>query len=135
MRRLILLVCVLGLLSGCGKAKPTTADGSGGSGGSANYNQGQVKAKGGSSAAQMAEDHIAGSYKGQSYKIDSVEEKPAKFKGADAVVVYVKYSLDGEAKGELLLVVDGRVKYSDAFDATKNLDENVTAFIKKMEAP
>src|SRR5690349_4722164 len=117
MGRLILGMCALGVLSGCGK--PAAQD-------AKRADEGKRALVASAAPAQVAEDFIAGSWEGSRYDILAVKERATALRSTPAVAVYVQWKLDGEdgPRHDLLLVQDGRVKSCTAFDATRTIEEN-----------
>jgi hypothetical protein len=128
MCRLILVFGALALVSGCGKPEAGEAK---------KDEAGKRELSATAKPAQVAEDFIAGSWKGSSYDIISVKEQPTTLRKAPAVAVYVQWKIKGEdeTRHDLLLIQEGRVKSSTAFDVNRNLDENVTTAVHQFEAP
>jgi hypothetical protein len=130
MSRLVVVVCLLGLLSalGCGK-KPTDAskDGDGGV-------QKKDAPPPGASPTQVIEDYLARVYSGKA-TVTVVEEKKTSFRGKDALVVSAKFSAGGEEGSKIFLIQDedGKgpkvVRQSD-LESAKSFDENMQALLK-----
>lgn len=137
MGRLILGLCVLGLLSGCGGKGPTGGASGTAAGGAKSGEAPKRTLPGASSAVQTVEDHIAESYKGSEYEILTNKEQQTTCKKMPATAVYFQWKLKSEAdpKNEIFLVQDGRVKTSMAYDTKKSLEENTAALVKDYETP
>lgn len=142
MGRLILGLCVLGLLSGCGGKGPTgAASGTASGSGSKTGEVSKRVLQGVSPAIQVAEDHLAESNKGSEYEILMHKELQTTCKKMPATAVFFQWKLKGEAepKNEIILVQDGRVRTSSAltvpYDTKKTLEENVAALVKDFETP
>jgi hypothetical protein len=135
MGRLILGLCVLGLLSGCGGKPSSGAAGAGGS--TAKEQSSQRVLQTTSTAAQVVEDLIAAAHQGTSYEIISVKEQPATAKKKPAVAVHLQWKVKGEnePKNELYLVQDGRVTTRIDYNPNLSLEDNVTALVKDVESP
>lgn len=129
MRRLIPVLCLLGLLSGCGSKPPAdaakTADGS------------RRVLKDGSGPAEVAEDFLAESYKGSQFDIQSVKEYQTTLRSKPAVAVHVQWKLKGEneLRSDVLVIQDGRVKDIRPYDTGKSFEENATSMVRQLEAP
>jgi len=97
MSRLVLFLFAIGMLSGCsGPAaqEPKTKE------------PGKNELPASAKPAQVAEDFIAGSWKGSEFDILAVKEQPTSLRKTSAVAVYVQWKIRGEeeARHELLLV-------------------------------
>jgi hypothetical protein len=127
MCRLVLVLCALSVLSGCGKPSAQEAK---------NTDEARRDLPANAKPSQVVEDFIASSWKGTSYEIIAVKEQPVTLRRSPAVAVHVQWKIQGEEpRHDLLLIQDGRVKSSTLFDVSRSLEENASTVVKDLETP
>jgi len=128
MRGPILLIFLLTIATGCGKSKSDSKLSSGGDTRPALTKE--------SSTIDVVKDFLNGSGHAD-VQVDSKEERETKLNKKPAVALHLKWRAKGDtdAKDELFIIQDQRVKDQVSYDTAKSLDENAAMAIQKLEAP
>lgn len=127
MRRLIPVLCLLGLLPGCGGQPPAdeakTVEGS------------RPVLSENAGSAEITADYLTGAF--GPCDVQSVKEHSTTLRSKPAVAVHVQWKIKGEndLRSDVLVIQEGRVRCFEPYDTAKSFEENATFVVRQLETP